>query len=239
MKKVITIILIAVGVIAVGIGGYYAYGYFNKSDVCKIDNTPKASTKIDLVTQNVLKDIINIKINHFFTKNYTDFNTLDNDDKFYIGNFKNDDYILADKIDDNLENIFGNTVVITKTDIKCPVDNYIMYDYSGGYFQKYDQSNHPGHGGEIVKPDYINYYKFEKVGNKYIVYTNEVYMYATAFIYNTGDTDMYDSDDNSDKTAEEIFNEKYNEIKSRLNQRKYTFEIENNRYILKSFEIIK
>ncbi len=241
MKKLITIILVLVGVAAASVGGYYAYGYFNKGETCGITKTTtKSSAKVDLVTQNVLKDIINIKINWLFNKNYTDFNTLDNNQKFYIGNIKNDKYISVNKIDDNLANIFGNTVTINRSDIKCGVDDYILYDYNNGFFQEYDQSNHPGHGGEVTKPDYINYYKFEKVGNKYYVYTNEVYVNIMdcGFVYNTGDNDCIEDFDNN-KTSEEIFNEKYNQIKDKLNQRKYTFEIENNRYILKSFEIIK
>ncbi len=238
MKKVITIILIAVGVIAVGVGGYFAYGYFNKEEACPLNKTTtKASTKVDLVTQNVLKDIINIKVNWFFTEDYTNFNTLNNRIKFYIGNIKNKDYISADKIDENLANIFGDTVTIGKANIRCFANDYIMYDYSSGYFQKHDQSEHPGHGGPVMYPDYTNFVKFEKVGTKYIVYTNEVYFSESSFVYNTGDNDNIEV--TNDDTAEEIFNNNYDDIKDNLNLRKYTFEIENNRYILKSFKIVK
>lgn len=240
MKKVITIILIAVGVIAVGIGGYFAYGYFNKEEACPLNNTTtKASTKVDLVTQNVLKDIINIKVNWFFTEDYTNFNTLNNRIKFYIGNIRNEDYIKADKINENLANIFGDTVTIGKANIRCFVNDYIMYDYSSGSFQKHDQSDHPGHGGTVTAPDYTNFVKFEKVGTKYIVYTNEVYFSedGTELYYNTGENDYIEV--TNDYNAEKIFNDNYDDIKDDLNLRKYTFEIENNRYILKSFKIVK
>ncbi|HOZ54123.1 MAG TPA: hypothetical protein PKY25_02205 [Bacilli bacterium] len=238
MKKIITIILISVGVIGIGIGSYFAYGYFNKPEACGLNNTTtKVSTKVDLVTQNVLKDIINIKVNWFFTEDYTNFNTLNNRIKFYIGNINNNDYILADKIDDNLANIFGDTVTIGKANIMCFANDYIMYDYSSGYFQKHDQSDHPGHGGTVMHPDYTNFVKFEKVGNKYIVYTNEVYFDEANLVYNTGDNDNIEVTNND--TAEEIFNDNYAQIKNDLNLRKYTFEIENNRYILKSFKIVE
>ena len=240
-------------------GMYYYENYLNdkskeKTTIEKKDPKKEIEESNELTEQEkqALDGIVrelNINFANYYNKNLT---SIPNQNLLFFAlkkiGFNNT--ISKEEIESIIRKYFGETIKVSHESIKCNIANHEpLYNYENGIYTM--NENHGGHGGSYNggANSELNFISGSKKGNTITVDYKIAYyntcadtcvLYALYDMVGEEKTLLYSTEKN-DKTIEPLIytDDIYRSIKDKLHITKFTFEISDEEYHLKSVNIEK